>query len=345
MLTYQLQDRVFHVTEGEATFPNRVQIEVRLAPAHVFGAADSPGRFMVKGREHGIEYNGNVGRLLIQPKPPLERLAVRIESPNTLVELDGNIVQYTRECTNLQELERSIDALLYLLPTLLSVAFPEPVFVESIHGKIGDAAFNYIHARGTADLIVIDENLLVKQFAECVERCKFVSTAVNRRLLAGLHYFSVASRLHAAGHSGWEFMAEFVLNCCKALDIMFGGSRDKIRDGLSQLGYSDAEIEGNFIPITILRNHFDVGHPRLAILRSEQLQTIYQYLACTESQFKELFGRILDRIANGSHVMNPPSDLSLDSGEQSELDHLVDTMSRSMQSAKSTKSSQPGQEQ
>ncbi len=53
-------------------------------------------------------------------------------------------------------------------------------------------------------------------------------------------------------------MSEIILNYNKILEVLFGQRRDKIRDGLSSLGYSPDDIEDKYIPINILRNQIDV---------------------------------------------------------------------------------------
>jgi hypothetical protein len=47
------------------------------------------------------------------------------------------------------------------------------------------------------------------------------------------------------------------------LEILFAHSDktiDAVRQELPKFGYTGQEIEENFTPIMILRNHFDVGH-------------------------------------------------------------------------------------
>jgi hypothetical protein len=66
MLTYQLQTRIirFKGEDGPLTFPNRVEIELRLGPATAFGTEASPSRTVVRARAAGVKINANTGRWL-----------------------------------------------------------------------------------------------------------------------------------------------------------------------------------------------------------------------------------------------------------------------------------------
>jgi len=148
----------------------------------------------------------------------------------------------------------------------------------------------------------------------------------QRRLMASLCYFHAAARLLATGTSIWEFMPECVLNLCKALQVLFGKSRDEIRIQLLQLGYSAKDVEEDFIPLLLLRNQFDVGHPRLAVLNSAQRQVLYQYLANVVRKFQLLFRCVLDRLQEGTYLVRDPGEMRFDADEQRKIDRLIESM-------------------
>lgn len=327
MLMYQLQDRVLNLDSGTTlTFPNQIKIEVHLGPPEVFGRSNAPSRLLIPGREATVTFHGNTGRVTFCSTPSLEPLNVTIRWPSARMQLTGDVVCYERSCENLENLIDSMHALQYLLPVLLNLEFPEPPFVISVSGRVGENDFRWIHRQVNFPFIPQNAESLEGATLKTVERMMVVQETRYRRLMAALHYLHVASRLLAAGQSQWEFMPECVLNLCKSLEIVFGTSRDNIRGGLAELGYSPDEIEGDFIPIVLLRNHFDVGHPRLAVLRGEQLSVLYNYLANAESKFKRLFIRICDRVIEDSFPVTEPGEMELGTWEQRQFDRLVDSM-------------------
>ena len=131
----------------------------------------------------------------------------------------------------------------------------------------------------------------------------------NRRVAAALQYFHSASRLIVSGQSDWESMAEAVLNMCKSMQVLFGNRKDDIRRGLRELGYEQEEIEGDFIPIVELRNHFDVGHPRLALFQRRGLDVLYQYLLQSEDNIRALLTRVVTGVCEGTFEL-PEDDLT-----------------------------------
>ena len=106
-------------------------------------------------------------------------------------------------------------------------------------------------------------------------------------------------------------MAESVLNMCKSLEVLFGNSRDTIRGQLSLLGYTTDQIEGDFIPLLVLRSHFDVAHARIAVPKQEKLRVLYAYLTHSEYRLKEFFKYLIARIADDAFQL-PQGDLQLD---------------------------------
>jgi len=136
-------------------------------------------------------------------------------------------------------------------------------------------------------------------------------------------------RLSVCGDSPWEFMAETILNYAKCLDILFVKSentREDLRVGLKALGYTDEEIEGDFIPITILRSCVDVAHPRVAIYKRDDLQVLYRYLDLVEVKFRDLFQKILIKVQDGSYVLAKGKSVSLDTDKQKGMDKLIKQM-------------------
>jgi hypothetical protein len=108
---------------------------------------------------------------------------------------------------------------------------------------------------------------------------------------------------------------------------------NSIRVHLEKIGYSKEEIEGDFIPIMVLRNHFDVAHAGLAIPDYEQLQIMYKYLMNSEYIFKDLLKRILDKVADGSYLIAPTDDLRPDAKQQEKMDRLIASMSSCLSSS------------
>lgn len=289
----------------------------------MFGSSPAPSRVYVHSSEVEIQYDANTGRMSFVCNPPLEPLRVDVPAQHEHICLAGDLLTYERTCASFDDLTSSLHALQYMIPPLLSLYLPEPVFVRSISGVIGEARFTWIHRDTTYLFIPLDRDLRQKRIETALGQTRWAGPPQNRRLLAALNYLHEALRLRSAGASDWEFMSASILAWCKALEVLFGNTLDSVREQLPKLGYSTAEIESNFVPMLILRNHLDVAHARLAAINGDQLAVIYAYLRDAENLFENLLQRVMRYVEAGDYQLLPAGDLALSADEQKGLNRLV----------------------
>jgi len=329
MLTYQLQSRVYHPRDGGTlVFPNDVEIGLLIEPPEPFGAAPGPSRTAIKGHKAECLYDANTGRVTLQSDPPLKPIEVILEYANFQFELRGNKMLVQTRCDSLRDLDELLTSLHYVFPILLNVEFADPPTVKRTYGMVGETAFNWEFEEVLHSFETTTQGLQEKRIISSFERLQLITGTSNRRLAAALFYFHVSCRLVAAGKSPWEFMAESVLNLSKVLEILFvqqRDTRDDVRAELGKLGYSNDEIEGDFIPIMILRNEFDVGHVTTSVFKPDQLQALYRYLEQTESKFRDLLRRLLDQVRDGAYKLPQDHDLTPDKKKHKTLEGLIQT--------------------
>jgi len=294
------------VDEGKKlVFPNDVEVQILLEPPEPFGAGCGPSRTSVTGSEVRLVWNANVGRSTAQPKPPLQPLNVSFESKNVRFTLEGNKIIARTRCRSRHDLDVLLTTLHYGLPMVLNIEFLDSPFVKQSTGKVGDIPFEWLFMEHTFSFDVTTKERQEGRIVSALECLLSWSEMYNQRFITAMHYFYVACRLVLAGSSYWEFMAEAILNLSKVLQVLFGESRDAVRSGLAELGYSEDEIEGDFIPIMILRSKFDVGHVTISPspFTLEEFQTLYRYLENSEEKVRTLLGRILDKVREGSYTL------------------------------------------
>ena len=327
MLTYLLHERVFRADEGkEFEFPAVLTVTAKLAPANVFGAGHDYGRLVVHNTKTRVHWNANTGRIQSKSDKPLPPLDVTIESPTSSLSLKGNVLIYQCPCEDIDFLLGCLNGLQFVFPAFLNLKFPDPPVVEQIKGKLGSVEFRWEHREAIHSFVPLTTEILEEHVAAFTEALPLFVGTRNRRLVAAIHYFYISSRLLVSGHSQWEFMAECILNLCKALEILFGKNKEAIRLGLEALEYKSEEIEGDFIPLVILRDVIDVAHPRVAIFPQESLMVLYRYLANSEQRFRQLLQRAIDAVKKGQLVLPQDDDLTLSRAEKRKLDKLVDNL-------------------
>ena len=333
MLTYQLHTRVFQIEDrdGKFDFPNLAVLEVKFSPGSAFGTEDRLSRTLVRAREATVMINANTGRWLAQSRPPLDHLEVVLESPASTFSLDGDELRYEFQCSSIDDLEGTIAAIKWIFPPLLNLEFSDPPIIEYVRGIVGETRFRWEHRpeEWRINMRTVTPQKLEEHVASAWENIPLFNGVANRRLAAALAYFHVAVRLCVSGDSPWEFMAESILNYAKCLEILFvtsENSRDDIRRELDALSYTEEEIEGDFVPILILRSYIDVAHPRVAIFKSRDLKVLYRYMAECEDHFRTLLNRVLSAVSDGGYHLAQEADLSLSAKEQRGVDNLVTQM-------------------
>jgi hypothetical protein len=352
VLLYQSQQRYFKLygDKPQLTFPCVFEVRIKLEPAQAFGGCEGQMSFVVRPPDGigppAIYYNANTGRVYCVPKVPMPRLDVEIRSADPdagRIELKGNELRWVGNIDSLDSAQMTIISLTNVIPALLNLYFADPPFVTNTRGKIGSTAFNWELVESHAELPVADAETLEKHFAETVRAAPKFNGTDNRRLITGLRYYYTAKRLLVSGNSQWEFMAEHVLNLCKSLEVLFvrkranpttetdtgDTSRNHIREGLRSYGFLDHEIEREFVPLLILRGHFDVAHAKMALMNAEQLKILYRYLYDRGSHFRKLFDRIIEKLDLGTSFLPDDGNLTPDKPEQRAFDRLVESMAAS----------------
>lgn len=311
MLTYQVRPRVFKI-EGNRPlpFPANGEVNAHFSPLQPFGVEAGGGRTAVKNVAASVFFNANTGAHFVESKQPLAPLDVTIEEPSRMVRLLGNVLTISQLFDSNRQLTELIEGIYFGIPVLLSVDFADPPIVDRIDGHVGGVRFRWELETWRAQFEITTQEKQEHAVAESWERISVLSKAGNRRLLAALHYFHLALRLARRGEIAGEFLPEMILNLSKALEVLFpppedGKTRDAVRAGLLKLGFSETEIEADYVPAMALRNKIDVGHVNLSLFKVDQLALIHGYVERAETAFRLLFKRTFERMASGAFEVEP----------------------------------------
>lgn len=319
MLTYQLREHHFRPEEGGTLeFPNNVYIEFLFCPLEAFGQHSGKGRTVLRGSKLRIRFDANTGRAYFDCEPPLNPLDVSIEMPDMTIRLRGNQLDIRTYCENMNGLVNLTEGIYYGFPPVLNLNFAESPVIKRVKGKVGNTAFCWEQKRQEGGFEVTDQEIQEGKINSAWVDMEFLNThPAQRRILAALQHFYVACQLSEGGNSPWSFMAEVILNYCKILNVLFpyGGdveAKDAARIGLAKLGYSDDEIESNFIPVIELRNKIDVGHVKLSLFKQKQLNILHEYSDAAEGYFRSMLRRLIDRLKVESDLLAADAGGSVD---------------------------------
>jgi hypothetical protein len=313
VLTYQIRPRVLLVESGKLTFPNHAEIELRFDPSPAFGGDAPPGQTVRLGSTARAQWDANRGRSATLGLPPMDPLNVHISDDGMSVHMQGPLVRVDFECPERATLLGVLGALRYLLPLILNLEFADPPVAVMSSGRVGEVEFNWQVERTAASFEAVDQQNHEAKVSRAWQRLALVSDGGNVRLRTAGYYFYKACRLEQAGSAASEFLAEILLNLAKTLEVLFPvtdqlGSRDTVRAELRALGYTDEEVESNFLPAMALRDEIDVAHVSLASFDSQQLGTIFRYAEGALHQFRLLLRRVFDAVTAGSLTLEPYED-------------------------------------
>ena len=306
MFTYKIRPRVFQI-EGATSLPFPAQGIVRfhMWPGQPFGTESRGGHTGIKNVGARVHFNANTGEHDIESQQPLSPLEVTVEEPGRNVRLMGRTLTVAQHFEDMRELTAIVWNVYFAIPLLLSLDFADPPIIERVDGEIAGVPFRWELA-GWKGLFMTTTQERQSQFAvRAWSRIDVLSQEGHRRLVAATHYFYVAQRLARRGQIAGEFMAEMLLNLCKALEALFPScdpatTIDAVRSGLRQLGFSEQEIEADYIPAMALRSNIDVAHIGLAQYSGDDLQVIHAYTEHAEFAFRILFERLFTQIENGT---------------------------------------------
>jgi hypothetical protein len=310
MLTYQLREHSLLREEGGTLdFPNKVYIEFLFCPTEAFGKHSGKGRTVLRGSRAIFRYDANTGRVYFDSEPPLKPLDVKINTPDMTIRLRGNQLYIRTYCENVNDLVHMIEGVYYGLPPVINLNVAESPIIKRVKGKVGKTTFCWAHKRQERGFEVTDQKTQEEKIVSAWINMELLSThPARRRILGALQHFYAACELSEAGNSPSDFVAEVILNYCKILEVLFppegdGRTRDAVRIGLAKLGYSEDEIESNFMPAMALRNEIDVGHTKLCLFNRKQLNILHKYTDVAEGYFRSMLSRLIERLKVESDLL------------------------------------------
>ncbi len=170
---------------------------------------------------------------------------------------------------------------------------------------------------------------VAKHINRAFENLNALRSIQNSRLKAALHYYHTARRLTAVGETVWEFVPEIILNYTKILEVFFGNNRENVRQQLQVLGYDTNKIETSFIPILLLRSHFDIAHAKLSSPQKIDVPDIAKFILNIETIMGDLIKKVIQKSESGEFELLPSDRCSeYSDAEQKEWDGINENIKK-----------------
>lgn len=328
MLTYRNRPRVLKCNLASSDdFPADCTIEFSFSPGQPFGAVKDDGRsFLIGGNTAHVDFNLFTGQYSVWSDESLKPLEAQLGLCDYSFEWHGSKLLVTHSYSSIEDLTRHIETIYYLLPLHLSVDFADPVYCTKIIGTISGNEFSWELLRWQVSSTAVTQDGQEEFSLNALQRLHSDPQLLNLRALGALNYFHVACRLARCSSVPGEFLSEQVLNLCKALECLFPASgnsktRDAVRDGLTELGYCEDEIEMRYIPVMALRDQLDVAHVVIDTLPPQKLKTIHEYVDNLEGDFRRMFKSLIEKIEAGEFT---EAEYFTKTSNQSKIDHIIE---------------------
>jgi hypothetical protein len=302
MFTYRVRPRILKFDPGtKITVPEVAEVIFHFAPRQAFGSEAGGGRTAVQAVAATMTFDVQSGQYTVESEQPLVPLKLLVDDAAVRLTVSGNKVTVTKIVTSKDDLLSLVETIYYVLPLLLAPDFADPPIIEKVEGTVGASRFGWNLQKWKAQLWTTTQEKQAEYVRNAWHRLPRMTN--NRRLVAALYYYHVAARLERVSACPGEFLAESLLNYCKVLEVLFSASTPVVREQLRALGFSDDEVERDFIPVMVLRSKIDVAHVSLALFTDSQLTTLHRYADRTEKSFKTLLSRLLARFDDGTLVL------------------------------------------
>ncbi len=343
MLTYDLNSfSVVFEDKGSIKLPSLVRLDVELGPETLFGIKDGFTRACFTGgnvSEIFIDFEkGTQGcRNVLKPEdfhgeftcPEAKSKDEKDVFKEYKIEMVGNVLSLSLDCENNKDFGILLYLARYLAPASLSLELWESVFVKRISGVCGDRPFKLRLPTYGNLMSVIRPGDVAKRIDYAFGNLHALRLIQNPRLKAALHYYHVACRLTAVGETVWEFVPEIVLNYVKILEVLFGDNRENVRMQLEALGYDADKIETSFIPILLLRSHFDIAHARLSSPQKIDVPDVSKFILNVEVQIGDLIRKVIQKSKSGEFELLPAdSNSEYSDAEQKAWDEINENIKR-----------------
>lgn len=327
MLTYRVRPRILKFDAGtKIVVPALTEVTFQFAPGQAFGVEAGGGRPAVRAVAATVMLNARTGQYTVESAQPLAPLQLLVDDSDVRLSVLGNKLTVAKTVTSKKELLSLIEAIYFVLPLLLAPEFADPPVIENVDGTVAGARFGWNLQQWKAEFLTTSQEKQTERLCNAWHRLLKIISSDNRRLIAALSYYHVASCLERVSASPGEFLAESLLNYCKVLEVLFSDSIDAVRKHVRAFGFADDEVERDFIPAMVLRSKIDVAHVSLTLFTDSQLTTLHRYADRAGSSFRTLLSRLLARLDDGTLVL-PDHILH---GADAEAAAIIDRMAQAL---------------
>lgn len=291
-------------------WPAEVELTFRLKPGDLFGMPDAraPRSSLVGKTEFSIDFRtGKYGIIETGNLPPF-RFEIKLDAGSLAI--NGNVAYLKASAESEAHLVSLMHWTSAALTEFLSVQLGIFTEVDSLAGVVAGRKVDALYPAQSYSILLAD---LDAEFRDERVRCAFQGPSEENpsypRFLVSTRYFHHALRFIApteVNYVPYSAHAEVLLNLAKAIEILFDtAKRDVLRKILPSHGYTTEQIESQILPILIVRNEIDVGHPTSGDVSPEDVAALRRFVDRSIKNVAAILQNVWRSICAGETVLKP----------------------------------------
>jgi hypothetical protein len=258
-------------------------VQANLTPRDFFEPVDpETPRSCVPAGGRGFSYlfDSNSGRMTLRGPsvfPPMS-VTFNVNEGAWDIIFVGRLMQLTQSIAGEADVDLLLTHFEHTLPSLLSLVTGLSIFAETLEIALGDK----VEAR--AETFIPPNNVRVIEADGRVGelRCgiEMLGLALpSARFILACSYLREALFLDAAynDHNPYPHSLVVILKCSQAIEVLFGGQRDSIRNRCRSLGLADQHIESQVIPIILARNTLGTAHASSFVPNAREVEILRHF--------------------------------------------------------------------
>jgi hypothetical protein len=259
--------------------------------------------------ETRFSIDGETGKLAVIETGDLPLLRIDGRFEDGSLTIIGNEAVLKTVATSEPHLESLVNWVSVLLTQFLAVQIGAFVDIESVKGTIAGCKVSALYPAESYSILLasVDAELRNERVLNTLQ-APSVNSQSYSRFVASTRYFHHALRLISpteVNYVPYSAHSEVLLNLAKSIEILFGPSRDALRERLRALGYSDGQIESQIVPILLVRNEIDVGHPTSGCATSEEVAILRQFVDRSLKNVATILQDVWQRILIDKTFLDP----------------------------------------
>lgn len=309
--------RLLKVTKGrweDVSYPTNIFVEANLTPRDYFepvSPESSRSCIPANGKNFKYCFDANIGKLSLRGETMFPPVSVKFDINDDLwdVIFQGRAMHVRQRLESFEAIDGILTGFEYAIPTLLSVVTGLSVFCESIELSIGDD--QALEARAETllpphDVRVIPAESRISDIQAAIQMLGV--TLSSSRLGLAASYCREALYFEASYFSHNPYMLSLVsiLRCAQAVEVLFGGKRDTIRDRCKQIGIESEIVESQIIPIVLTRNSLGSAHASRFVPTLEQSEILRVFAQRSANTIRQLILHIHNTPAQARDFLNDP---------------------------------------